>query len=376
MEAPDSSKHEAEKLLEQYLRSDDVSEIHLSGLDRLFIRKAEDLYRLQADFQSLEQYSNFVNRILENSSIPRRINPDGTMVDGGNPIIDTAWVDPETGNRARVNIITKPCTLEGPVVTICKLTSSKFGFDDLVERGSMTTAMATFIEKTMRARCNLLIGGNTGAGKTTLANVILKEVFRKSPEDKVVIIEDTPELTLDLPTVTYIQAYENPVDPFRSVGLELLTRNAKRMRPDRLIVGEVRGGEATHMLAAMRSGSEGSLCTIHSNSTRSALDALVDYCCMSNEGGDKSLAGRTIESTIDLVVQLQLLPDRKHRTIEIAEVDYAKDDYKFITRPIFSYDEKTDSHKVGVRPSERFIEKLKNRGVEVVEDMFRRNFSL
>lgn len=362
--------HDASAVVKRALLEDDISEIHLNSYESIFFKKKGKVLSVGVSFSDSKSYCQFLNEILENSNTDYRIDEQGYVSGRNTAKIDASWVDSRTRTRARVNIIAKPSVDTGPATTICKLTTLDYTYDHLIENGTMTVDISTLLQGSMAARLNILIAGNTGAGKSTLLEVMCKSGI--SNKDRVILIEDTPELDFDFPNMVRMHTYESP-NKESSVELFDLTKNALRQRLDRMVIGEVRGSESLPMLMGMRSGTEGSLCTIHSDSARNALDSLVDYVLTNPARLNPEAAARLVSRTIKLIVTMQLLPNQKHRVVEVAELEYeSESNLTFVVRELFGYDRLNDQHKVGTWPSISFQNRFREMDVEFPGYIFKK----
>ncbi len=289
--------------LEMILKDPEISEIMINGADDVYVERQGRLYRYPAKFDSNEHLMQIVDRIV--SSVGRR-------VDESSPMVDARLKD-----GSRVNVIIPPLALRGPSVTIRRFAKDPYTVDDLVSFGTLTPDMATFIRSCVRARLNILISGGTGSGKTTTLNVLSGWI----PDDeRIVTIEDAAELQLRQDHVVILESRPANIEGRGRVTIRDLVINALRMRPDRIVVGEVRGGEALDMLQAMNTGHDGSLTTVHANSSKDALARLETQVLMAGTDLPSRAIREQIASAIDLVLHQSRLRDGTRRMVAISEV--------------------------------------------------------
>lgn len=289
--------------LEPLLSDANVNDILVNGAESVWIDRDGKLVETAIRFKDDNHLLHIIGRIV--ARIGRRI-------DESSPIVDARLPD-----GSRVNAIIPPLALDGPILSIRRFRPVPFAFDDLLSRGALTEEMAEFLKQCVRARLNILISGGTSAGKTTLLNVLSSYI---SNEERIVTIEDTAELRLQQRHVIRLESRPANVEGEGAVGQRELVKNALRMRPDRIIVGEVRGAEALDMLQAMNTGHEGSLTTVHANSPRDALSRIETLVLLSGVELSQRSIREQIGSAFDLVVQVKRLADGGRRVVSIAEV--------------------------------------------------------
>src|ERR1700678_2500843 len=289
--------------LEPLLARDDIADIMVNGANRVFIEVAGKIQLTPIRFRDNAQLMNICQRIV--SQVGRR-------VDESSPICDARLLD-----GSRVNVIAPPLALDGPTLTIRKFRKDKLTLDDLVKFGSISPAGARVLGVIGRARCNVLISGGTGSGKTTLLNCMTGYI---DAEERVITCEDAAELQLQQPHVVRLETRPPNLEGSGMITMRDLIRNCLRMRPERIIVGEVRGPEAFDLLQAMNTGHDGSMGTLHANMPREALSRLESMITM----GGYSLPSRTIRemicASIDVVIQAARLRDGSRRIPHITEV--------------------------------------------------------
>jgi pilus assembly protein CpaF len=283
-------------------------------------------------------------------------------------------VDARLPDGSRVNAIIPPLAIDGPSLTIRKFSADPYGADDLIEFGTMTSPVAKFLESCVRGRVNVLVAGGTGAGKTTTLNVVSSFI----PDDeRIVTVEDAAELKLQQPHVVRLESRPPNIEGKGQVSIRDLVRNCLRMRPDRIVVGEVRGAEALDMLQAMNTGHDGSISTIHCNSPRDALSRLETITMMAGMDLSSKAIREQIGAAIQLIVYQQRLKDGTRRFTHVTEVAGMEGDV-ITLQDIFLFDfsQGVDDEgrfrgrlkATGLRP--KFLDKLAERGVYVDADLF------
>jgi pilus assembly protein CpaF len=346
--------------LEPFVRDPDVTEIMVNGWDTIYVERAGKLYWTGTKFHDEGQLRRTIDKIV--AKVGRR-------VDEASPYVDARLPD-----GSRVNAIIPPLSIDGPALTIRKFATDPYQADDLVEFGTMTSPVSQFLEACVRGRVNVLVAGGTGAGKTTTLNVISSFI----PDDeRILTIEDAAELKLQQPHVVRLESRPPNIEGKGQVSIRDLVRNALRMRPDRIVVGEVRGAEALDMLQAMNTGHDGSVSTIHCNSPRDALARLETITMMAGMELSSRSIREQIASAIHLIVYQQRLKDGTRRFTHVTEV--AGMEGEVITlQDIFLFDFsmgvdeegrfKGRLKSTGLRP--KFLDKLAERGVHVDADVF------
>jgi pilus assembly protein CpaF len=290
--------------IERLLKDPEISEVMVNGADDVFVERKGRVERAQGPwFEGEAQVLNLIERI---------VSPLGLRVDEASPYVDARLPD-----GARVNAIIPPLSLCGPTVTIRKFSLRPFTSQELVEQGSIPGDVLELLAARVRDRANILVSGGTGSGKTTLLGVLSSYI----PEsERLITIEDVAELRLRQPHVVSLEARPANVDGVGAVTVRALVRNALRMRPDRIIVGEVRGGEAIDMLQAMNTGHEGSMSTAHANTSLDLLSRLETMALMSDLDLPVSHVREQIASALDLIVHTARLPDGRRAVVTITEV--------------------------------------------------------
>jgi pilus assembly protein CpaF len=289
--------------LEPLLRDDSISDIMVNGPDAVFIEVRGKLQKSTVRFRDSEHAAMVAQKMV--ATIGRR-------VDESSPLCDARLPD-----GSRVNVIFPPLALDGPCISIRKFAKKKLDFASMVANGSMVPAVARLLEIAARCRLNILVSGGTGSGKTTLLNALSRMI---SPDERVVTIEDAAELQLQQPHVVRLETRTANLEGRGEINQRELLRNALRMRPDRIIVGEVRGPEAYDMLQAMNTGHDGSISTVHANTTRDAVSRVENMVQM----GSANLSARAIRtqivSAIDLIVQIERMRDGVRRVSQISDI--------------------------------------------------------
>ena len=306
--------------LEPLLARDDIADIMVNGDKYIFIEVRGKVIQTDIRFRDNTQLLNVCQRIV--SQVGRR-------VDESSPICDARLLD-----GSRVNVIAPPLALDGPTLTIRRFKKEKLTLDELVEFGAITEAGAEILKIIGRVRCNIIISGGTGSGKTTLLNCLTRYV---DPDERIITCEDSAELQLQQPHVVRLETRPPNIEGVGEVTMRQLVKNCLRMRPERIIVGEVRGPEAFDLLQAMNTGHDGSMGTLHANSPREALSRIESMITM----GGFSLPIKTIRemavSSIDIIIQAARLRDGSRRITHITEVLGLEGDVP-ITQDLFVYD--------------------------------------
>ena len=289
--------------LEPLLRDPEVDEVLVCGTAPVWVERGGRLEATAVNFHSETELRHVIERILA---------PLGRRADESEPLCDARLPD-----GSRVNVVLPPLALDGPLLTIRRFRPRGFGPRDLLAQGTLSEAMLDFLGRAVCARCTLLVCGGTGSGKTTTLGALAAFI---APAERVVTIEDAAELRLALPHVVRLEARPPNLEGRGEVTIRRLVRNALRMRPDRLIVGEVRGPEALDLLVALSSGHAGSLCTIHAGSAAEAIRRLETLALMADVGLPLAAIRDQIADAIDLVVRQERGADGLRRVVEVAEV--------------------------------------------------------
>ena len=306
--------------LEFLLHDPETSEIMVNGAKLVFIEKGGELYETDVQFDDNAHVMRIIDRILL---------PLGRRVDYDNPTADARLPD-----GSRVNVVIPPVAVDGPTITIRKFLQNKMNAEDLITLGTLTPYMSKFLEACVVSRLNILISGNTSSGKSTMLNILSTFI----PEhERIITIEDAVELQMKQRHVIRLETKLAGVDGTGAVTIRELVRNALRMRPDRIVVGEVRGGETLDMLQAMNTGHSGSLTTLHANSPRDAIARLETTALMSGIDLPIIAIRKQISSAINLIIHMTRLPDGTRKATQITEVSGMEGDvvtqtdiYKFV----------------------------------------------
>ena len=285
------------------LDDEDVTEIMVNGPKKIFVEKKGQLAKSNVAFDDDDHVLRIIDRI---------ILPLGRRVDSDSPTVDARLPD-----GSRVNAVVRPVAIDGPSITIRKFRKDKLKTEDLINYGSLTKQMADFLEACVRARFNIVISGGTGSGKTTLLNVMSGFI----PEnERIITIEDAAELQLQQDHVMRMETKASNADGLHAVTIRELVKNSLRMRPDRIVVGEVRGGEALDMLQAMNTGHDGSLTTVHANTPRDAISRIETLVLMAGMDLPLKVVRQQISSAVDLIVQQTRLKDGQRKVTAVTEV--------------------------------------------------------
>jgi pilus assembly protein CpaF len=348
--------------IQPLLNDPDVSEVMVNGPKKVYVEKKGKLTKTGVTFEN----DNHVIRVIE-----RIVLPLGRRIDADSPTVDARLPD-----GSRVNAIVPPVALDGPSITIRKFRRDKLTMQQLIEYGSITPQMAEFLKACVISRLNIVISGGTGSGKTTLLNVLSGLI----PEDeRIVTIEDAAELQLQQDHVVRLETKPASLEGKGQVTIRDLVRNSLRMRPDRIVVGECRGGETLDMLQAMNTGHDGSLTTLHANTPRDALSRLETMVLMAGMDLPVKVIRQQISAAIDLIVQQTRLKDGSRKVTAISEVAGMEGDTIVLT-DIFRFEQtgQTPDGKVigqlkptGIRPL--FTPRLENAGFKLPPEVFGAN---
>jgi len=289
--------------LEVLLADPAVEEVMVNGPERVYVERRGLLEPTEVAFESEEELRNAIERILA---------PLGRRVDELSPMVDARLAD-----GSRVNVVIPPLAIDGPSLSIRRFGTVPPDPDELVSLGTLTAQQRQQLERAVADRRSVLVSGGTGSGKTTLLNALSSFV---DPDERVVTIEDAAELKLQQPHVVRLESRPAGVEGKGEVTIRDLLRNALRMRPDRIVIGEVRGVEALDLLTALNTGHEGALSTVHANSPADALRRLETLALMAGVGLPHTAIAEQVRRCVDLVVHLQRQPDGSRRVTEIAEV--------------------------------------------------------
>ncbi len=345
--------------IESYLADPSVTEIMVNGSDAIFIERDGRIEVTDARFLSDEHLLQVIDRIVA---------PIGRRIDELQPMVDARLAD-----GSRVNAVIPPLAIDGPALTIRKFSSRSFSVDDMVALGTLTSQLAEFLRSCVRGRMNILVSGGTGSGKTTFLNVLSSMI----PEtERIVTIEDAAELRLSQRHVVRLEGRPPNIEGRGEVRTRDLVRNALRMRPDRIIVGEVRGAEALDMLQAMNTGHDGSLSTLHANSPRDALARVETMVLMSGFDFPVRAIREQTASAIDMLVHISRMRDGSRRVTRVCGVAGMEGDVVTLS-DLFVFDYQNNGtpdgspgvlRPTGLRP--RFDDRLRELGIELSPHIF------
>ena len=346
--------------LEPYLRDPDVSEIMVNGHDQMYVERSGLLHAAEAAFSDESHLRRTIDKIV--ARVGRRVDEASPMVDARLP------------DGSRVNAVVPPIALDGSLLTIRKFATDPFSVDDLISFGTLTSPVAELLSACVRGRLNILIGGGTGSGKTTSLNVLSSFV---PPDERIVTIEDAAELQLRQEHVLRLESRPPNLEGRGQIAVRDLVRNALRMRPDRIIVGEVRDGAALDMLQAMNTGHDGSITTVHSNSPRDSLARLETMVLMAGFDLPERAIREQMASAIDLIIHQARLKDGTRRITHITEVEGMEGNV-ITLQDVFTFDFHAGVDAsgrflgtlrgTGLRP--RFLDRLTDQGIAVPPEIF------
>jgi pilus assembly protein CpaF len=346
--------------LEPFLRDPEVTEIMVNGHDQIFVERFGKLFRVEASFSNEAHLRRTIDKV---------VGRVGRRVDEASPMVDARLPD-----GSRVNAVVPPVALDGSILTIRKFAVDPYGAEDLVGFGTMTRTVCDFLASCVRGRLNIVISGGTGSGKTTTLNVLSGFI----PEDeRIVTVEDAAELQLHQEHVVRLESRPANIEGKGQIAIRDLVRNALRMRPDRIVVGEVRDAAALDMLQAMNTGHDGSITTVHANSPRDSLARLETMVMMAGLELPVRAIREQVSSAIDLVVHQARLRDGSRRVTQICEVVGMEGDV-ITLQDLFTFDYRMgideNGHingtlkSTGLRP--KFLEKLTDAGITVPVGIF------
>jgi len=339
-----------------------ITEVMVNDPDQVYIEREGKIQRTEISFED----DDHITRVIEKIVLPL-----GRRIDEERPTVDARLPD-----GSRVNAVIPPVAIDGPLITIRKFSEEKLTVQDLVEYGSITKPVAEFCEACVKARLNIIISGGTGSGKTTLLNIFSGFI----PEgERIVTIEDSAELQLHQTHVVRLETKPPNIEDRNEVDIRHLVRNSLRMRPDRIVVGEVRGGEALDMLQAMNTGHDGSLTTLHANSPRDALSRLETLVMMSGMELPVRVIREQIASAVDVIVQQARFSDGSRKVTHVTEVAGMEGDtivmtdvFKFNQTGVRDGEILGQIQPTGIRPM--FGEHLESAGYELSPELFTASF--
>jgi pilus assembly protein CpaF len=344
--------------LEPLLRDETITEVMVNGPQQVYIEREGRLELTNVTFQNDEHVMKIIQRIIA---------PIGRRVDESSPMVDARLAD-----GSRVNAIIPPLSLVGPVITIRKFSATPFTVEDLIRFGTSTTEMFEFLEACVKARLNIFVSGGTGSGKTTMLNILSSFI----PDDeRIVTIEDAAELQLRQEHVITLESRPSNIEGKGAIPIRELVRNALRMRPDRIVVGECRSGEALDMLQAMNTGHDGSMSTGHANTPRDMLSRLETMVLMAGMDLPLKAIREQIASAVDLIVHQNRLKDGSRKIVAITEVQGMEGDV-IVMQDIFVFEQTAVIEgkiqgrlkPTGIRP--KFVEKFEVAGIHLPPNVF------
>ena len=347
--------------IEPLLRDPTVTEVMVNRYDQVYCERFGKLELTDVQFRDNEHIRHVIDKI---------VTPLGRRVDESSPMVDARLPD-----GSRVNAIIPPLSLNGPVLTIRKFSVDPYTVEDLIGFGSLTQQMAAFLSACVKIKLNILVSGGSGAGKTTLLNVLSSFI----PEgERVVTVEDAAELKLHQPHVVRLESRPPNIEGKGEVKIRDLVRNCLRMRPDRIVVGEVRGGEALDMLQAMNTGHEGSISTVHANTPRDAVARMETMVMMAGMDLPSRAIREQIAAAIHLIVQIGRLSDGSRKVLSVTEVQGMEGNV-VVMQDIFAFQQKGigEGGKVqGVMQPTGMVPRFMNRfaaaGIHMPNEIFRR----
>lgn len=344
--------------LEPLLNDPEITEIMVNGFQEIYIERYGLIEQTPVKFENDTHLMRIIDRIV--SPLGRRVDEMSPMVDARLP------------NGFRINAIIPPLSLEGPILTVRKFETQPFTVQDLITKGTMTVAVANFLKSCVEARVNVVISGGTGTGKTTFLNVLSSFIPHN---ERIITIEDTAELQLHQEHVVRLEKRPANIEGKGEITIRQLVINALRMRPDRIVMGECRAGEALDMLQAMNTGHDGSMTTIHANTPRDALRRIETMVLMAGMELPLKAIREQVASSIELIVQLERLNDGTRKVMQISEVHGMEGDtivmqdlFLFHQAGIVSGKVKGTLKSTGLRP--QFMKKLVARGIEIPISVF------
>ena len=344
--------------IQPLIEDNTITEIMVNGYKNIYVERLGKIYRVPVSFESNSHVMRIVDRIVA---------PLGRRVDESSPFVDARLAD-----GSRVNIIIPPLSLVGPVITIRKFAKTPITIDDLIEYGSITSQSIEFLKACVISRMNVIISGGTGSGKTTLLNVLSGFI---PPDERIVTIENAAELQLRQEHVVTLESRPPNIEGKGEITIRQLVINALRMRPDRIIVGEIRDEAAVDMLQAMNTGHDGSMTTAHSNSPRDTIARLETMALMSGMDLPVRAIREQVASAIDVVVHQERLRDGTRKVVTISEVSGMEGDVITMT-DLFSFEQTgyENNHvtgqlrATGLRP--RFMDKIEAAGINLPATIF------
>jgi len=344
--------------IEPLLKDPDITEIMVNGPDEIFVERFGLIEPTDVKFESEAHLRRVIDRIV--SPIGRRVDETSPMVDARLP------------NGYRVNATIPPLSLDGPILTIRKFAARPFTGQDLIANSTMTVQLANFLKACVEARVNMVVSGGTGSGKTTFLNMLSAFIPER---ERIITIEDTAELQLRQVHVVRLEKRPPNIEGKGEITIRQLVINALRMRPDRIVVGECRGGEALDMLQAMNTGHDGSMTTVHSNGPRDALRRVETMVMMAGMDLPLKAIREQVASAIELIIHMERLKDGSRRVVQVSEVQGMEGD-TIVMQDLFVFHQTGIKNGVvqgslkptGLRP--RFLSKLVANSIELPENVF------
>jgi len=344
--------------IEILLQDESISEVMVNGPKMIFVERKGQLTRANVSFDSNEHVLRIIDRI---------VSPLGRRVDESSPLVDARLPD-----GSRVNVVIPPVALNGPTITIRKFEKDPLGVNDLIRFGSMTAEIAEFLRACVFGRLNMVVSGGTGSGKTTLLNVLSSFIPN---DERIITVENAAELQLQQEHVVTLESRPANIEGKGAISIQDLVINCLRMRPERIIVGECRGGEALDMLQAMNTGHDGSLTTLHANTPRDAIARLEVMCLMSGMELPLRAIREQIASAVDVICQQQRLRDGSRRILWITETQGMEGEMITMS-DIFEFEQTAMEagrivgriRPTGIRP--KFIDRIEEAGVHLPPSIF------
>ena len=347
--------------INELLKDKNVTEIMVNAPDEIYVEIDGKIVR--------DESISFINSDHILRTIQKIVGPLGRTIDSSSPMVDARLKD-----GSRINAIIPPLSLKGPVLTIRKFKEDLNSIEDLLRNGTMTNDMALFLEACVESKLNILVCGGTGSGKTTILNILSSFI---SNDERIITIEDAAELRLKQSHVISLETRVDNYDSKSEVTIRDLVRNSLRMRPDRIIVGEVRGAEAFDMLQAMNTGHEGSLTTLHANGCLDALNRLETMVLMNGIEIPVKAIRDYIQDAINIIVNIARLSDGRRKITEIAEITGIKDG-EITINPIFKFEQTglTDNLEVDgefklVTKDIKCLKRIKNKGIKTLDKILK-----
>jgi pilus assembly protein CpaF len=346
--------------LERLLADESVTEIMVNGPYDIWVERQGRLYETTVRFKDESHLRRIINKMV--AQVGRRVDESSPMVDARLP------------DGSRVNAVLPPLSLTGPLVTIRKFSKNRLEMGDLIRLGTVTTEVVEFLDRCIRAELNMLVSGGTGTGKTTFLNALSTSI---PDSDRIITIEDAAELRLNQRHVLRLEARPKNIEGEGEIAIRELVRNSLRMRPERIIVGEVRGAEALDMLQAMNTGHDGSLSTVHANTPRDALARIETMVMMAGYDLPMRAIRQQVAAALDMIVHLERLEDGSRRVTSIVEVQRMESD-TITLQELFTFqvEQVTTDRMVigtlrgtGLRPT--FLTKFERRGIALPLGLFR-----